>query len=88
MIRWLIFILIFGIIDIYAFQAVRSTFRNKWINIAYLIISIIILGNFIYHLVTMDRSAGLQIKVNLAIGLFLMLYVPKMVVMILMFGDI
>ena len=87
MIRWLIFILIFGIIDIYAFQAVRSTFRNKWINIAYLIISIIILGNFIYHLVTMDRSAGLQIKVNLAIGLFLMLYVPKMVVMILMFGE-
>jgi predicted MPP superfamily phosphohydrolase len=87
MIRWLIFILIFGIIDIYAFQAVRTTFKNKWINIAYLIISIIVLGNFIYQLVNMDRSAGLQIKVNLAIGLFLTLYVPKMVVMVLMFGE-
>ena len=87
MIRWLIFILIFGIIDFYAFQAVRTTFRNKWINIAYLIISIVILGNFIYQLANMDRSTGLQIKVNLAIGLFLTLYIPKMVVMILMFGE-
>ncbi len=87
MIRWIVFILIFGIIDIYAFQAVKTTFRNKWINIAYLIISIIILGNFIYQLATLDRSSGINTSVNLAIGLFLTLYIPKIVVMIMMFGE-
>ena len=87
MIRWLIFVVIFGLIDIYAYQAVRTSFRNKWVNIAYLIISIIVLGNFIYQLATFDRGSGLNIKVNWAIGLFLTLYVPKIVIMLLMFGE-
>ena len=87
MLRWIIFIVIFGIIDIYAFQAVKTTFRNKWVNIAYLLISLIILGNFIYQLVTIDRSSGINTRVNLAIGLFLTLYIPKIVIMVLMFGE-
>lgn len=87
MIRWLIFIIIFGVIDIYAFQAVRTTFRNKWINVAYLVISIIVIGNFIYQLTMVDRSSGLSTSVNLAIGLFLTLYIPKFAMMILMFGE-
>ena len=87
MIRWIIFIVIFGIIDLYAFQAVRTTFRNKWVNIAYLTVSIIVLGNFIYQLYTLDRSSGLSTRVNLAIGLFLTLYVPKMAILIFMFGE-
>jgi predicted MPP superfamily phosphohydrolase len=87
MIRWLIFIIIFGLIDIYAYQAFRTSFRNKWINIVYLIISIVVLGNFIYQLATFDRSSGINIKVNWAIGLFLTLYVPKIVLMLLMFGE-
>jgi predicted MPP superfamily phosphohydrolase len=87
MIRWLLFVVIFGLIDIYAYQAVKTSFRNKWVNIAYLIISIIVLGNFIYQLITFDRSSGLNTKVNWAIGLFLTLYVPKIVVMLVMFGE-
>lgn len=87
MIRWILFVVIFGLIDFYAYQAVKTSFRNKWINIAYLIVSIIILGNFIYQLVNFDRSSGLNTKVNWAIGLFLTLYVPKIVIMLLMFGE-
>ena len=87
MIRWLIFILVFAVIDIYAYQAFRATFKNKWVNIAYVVISVIVLGNFIYHLATLDRSAGLQTKINLAIGLFLTIYIPKIAIMILMFGE-
>jgi len=87
MIRWLIFILIFGLIDLYAFQAVKTMFRNKWVNLAYLIISLIVLGNFIYQLATIDRGSGMSIKVNLAIGLFLTFYVPKLVVIGVMFGE-
>ena len=46
-----------------------------------------VLGNFIYQLATFDRGSGLNIKVNWAIGLFLTLYVPKIVIMLLMFGE-
>ena len=38
MIRWIIFIVIFAIIDFYAFQAVKTSFRSKGLNITYIII--------------------------------------------------
>lgn len=87
MIRWIIFLGVFVLIDIYAFQAVRTTFRNKGVNIAYVIISIIVLANFIYQIQTSDRSVGINTKINLAIGLFLTLYIPKIFIMVLMFGE-
>jgi len=87
MIRWIIFLGVFVLIDFYAFQAVRTTFRSKGVNIAYIIISLIVLANFIYQIQTNDRSVGINIKINLAIGLFLTLYIPKIFIMILMFGE-
>ena len=87
MVRWVIFIGIFVLIDVYAFQAARTAFKSKWINIAYILISIIVLANFIYQLKTADRSVGISTKINLAIGLFLTLYIPKIVIMIMMFGE-
>lgn len=86
MIRWVIFILIFGIIDFYAFQAVKTIFRNKSINIVYLLISLLVIGNLIYQLTSSGRG-GLNTRMNLAIGLFLTLYIPKIVVMMIMFGE-
>lgn len=86
MIRWVIFILIFGIIDFYAFQAVKTIFRSKSINIVYLLISLLVIGNLIYQLTSSGRG-GLNTRMNLAIGLFLTLYIPKIVVMMIMFGE-
>ena len=87
MIRWIIFIAIFGLIDFYAFQAVKTIFRSKGVNIIYIIISVAVLGNFIYQIVSTDRTVGIHIKMNLAIGLFLTLYIPKIAIMLIMFGE-
>jgi predicted MPP superfamily phosphohydrolase len=86
MIRWIIFILIFGIIDFYAFQAFKTLFRSKAVNIAYLLISLLVVGNLIYQISVSGRG-GLSLKVNFAIGCFLSLYIPKIVIMLLMFGE-
>ncbi len=87
MIRWVIFIAIFGIIDFYAFQAVKTSFRSKGLNIVYIILSLIVLGNFIYQIASTGRSIGIHLKMNLAIGLFLTLYIPKIVILCIMFGE-
>jgi len=87
MIRWIIFIAIFGLIDFYAFQAVKTIFRSKGVNIIYIIISVAVLGNFIYQIVSTGRTVGIHIKMNLAIGLFLTLYIPKIAIMLIMFGE-
>ncbi|MEZ4798129.1 MAG: metallophosphoesterase [Flavobacteriaceae bacterium] len=86
MIRWIIFILIFGIIDFYAFQAVKTTFRSKSINLVYLLISLLVIGNLIYQISSSGRG-GINTRMNLAIGFFLTLYIPKIVMMLLMFGE-
>ena len=87
MIRWIIFIAIFGIIDFYAFQAIKTIFRSKGINIVYIILSVAVLGNFIYQIAATDRTVGIHIKMNIAIGLFLTLYIPKIAIMLVMFGE-
>jgi len=87
MIRWIIFIAIFGIIDFYAFQAIKTSFRSKGVNIIYILVSLFVIGNFIYQIVSTDRSLGIHLKMNLAIGLFLTLYMPKIVLVCIMFGE-
>ena len=86
MIRWIIFILIFGIIDFYAFQAFKTIFRSRIVSIVYILISLLVIGNLIYQISSSGRG-GLNTKMNLAIGFFLTLYIPKMVIMIMMFGE-
>ena len=86
MIRWIIFILIFGIIDFYAFQAFKTIFRSKAVSIVYILISLLVIGNFIYQISSSGRG-GLNTKMNLAIGFFLTLYIPKIAIMIVMFGE-
>jgi uncharacterized protein len=86
MLRWIIFIVIFGIIDFYAFQAIKTLIKSSWSHYLYVLISILVLGNFVYQLTHMGGK-GLSIKTNIAIGLFLTLYLPKIVMMLFMFGE-
>lgn len=86
MIRWIIFILIFGIIDFYAFQAFKTIFRSRIVSIVYILVSLLVIGNLIYQISSSGRG-GLNTRMNLAIGFFLTLYIPKMVIMIMMFGE-
>jgi len=87
MIRWILFIAVFLIIDFYAFQAVRTAFKSRGVNLIYILASIFVLGNFIYQLQTSDKGSGINTKINLAIGLFLTLYIPKIIIMVMMFGE-
>jgi predicted MPP superfamily phosphohydrolase len=84
MFRWIIFIAIFSAIDFYAFQALKTLIKSNWIHYLYFLISALVLGNFIYQLIHMN---GLSINVNIAIGLFLTLYLPKIAMMLFMFGE-
>jgi len=78
---------VFLLIDIYAFQAVRTAFKSRGINLVYILVSVFVLVNFIYQLKTADRSVGISTKINLAIGLFLTLYIPKIMILVIMFGE-
>ncbi len=87
MLRWIIFIAFYLVIDFYAFQAFKTTFRNKWLHLIYWLLTLLVIGNFVYQLVTFNRNVGLTTTVNNAIGFFLTLMVPKLLIIIFLFGE-
>jgi len=87
MLRLIIFVFIFLIIDFYAYQSFKTIFKSNLIMYVYIAISIIVLGNFFYQMLTFDRSNGIPIKFSLAFGFLVLVYVPKMVLAVIMFGE-
>ncbi|MCF6347121.1 MAG: metallophosphoesterase [Flavobacteriaceae bacterium] len=88
MLRWLIFITVYLLIDIYVFQVFKTISKNKILYSLYWIISALVFANFLYQLsISFDRSIGLTPKTNQAIGLFLTLFVPKIVILLFVFGE-
>jgi len=88
MLRWIIFIVIYLLIDFYAFQAFKVISKSKWMYAVYWIISLMVLLYFTYHLaISFDNKIGLRLSTNKAIGVFLVLFVPKLFVLFFMFGE-
>ena len=87
MLRWIIFILIFGILDVYAYQSVKTVIKNRWVFGLYVLISISVYGFFLYVFLNYDRSVGQTKQTLLAMGLFLLVFIPKVVLFFIMFAE-
>ena len=85
--RWLIFIGIYILVDIYAFQAFRTFSRNNILSVSYIVVSVVFLAAFIYTLNTFDRSRGIGLSAMYLMGWFLVLFVPKLILITFMFGE-
>jgi len=79
MVRWLIFIAIFFLVDFYAFQSVKTLSKNKYLQIAYWLISLAVMAFFIYRINNRRSGSGLDAMLMLSFGLIVLLYVPKLV---------
>lgn len=87
MLRWIFFIIFIAFIEIYAFQAFKTSIKTKWVVIAYQIISLAIIIYIVWSLSYFDRSVGQNKQSLFTIGLILIVYVPKMFLTIIMFGE-
>lgn len=87
MIRWLIFIIIIGIADYYAFQSLRTVTKSNWWYALYLVFTIIVIGNFIYQFYGFNRSDGFSQNNSLAVGLLIAVVVPKLILIAIMFTE-
>lgn len=87
MIRWIVFLVFVIILEIYAFQAFKTLIKSKWFFIFYYVTSAIALAYIIYQLYHFDRSVGQTPKTMMTMGLLLMLYVPKLLLTIILFGE-
>lgn len=88
MLRWIILFVFVVLVELYAFQAVKTLTRIKWVLIAYQVISLLIVVYIFYSFATQfDRSVGQNKHTLFTIGLLLITYIPKMLLMAFMFGE-
>jgi len=87
MFRWLIFLVIFGILDLYAFQSFKTVTKNHWVHVVYWFITVLVIGNFVFNFYGFNRSNGFSNQNSFAVGFFIAILIPKLILLLVMFGE-
>lgn len=87
MLRWVIFLIVFLIVDLYAFQAFKNVSKNNWTHVSYWLISILVIGNFVFNYYGFNRRDGFSHANAYAFGFLIAILVPKMILFLGMFAE-
>ena len=85
--RILILFLVLFVVELYAYQALRTVVKAKPFLISYLIISGLLLAFIVYSFTQFDRSVGQTGQSMRAMGLLLMVYIPKIILTLVLFSE-
>jgi predicted MPP superfamily phosphohydrolase len=86
-IRFVLLCALFLFIEFYSYQAFRTVIKLRWVLVSYQIISLLLLIFIIYSFTQFDRSIGQTKQTMFTMGLMLLVYVPKIVLTLIMFGE-
>lgn len=86
MLRWIIFLLIFIIIDVYAFQAFRTISKNIWLHVLYWAFTLFVVGNLVVQFYGLTRK-DFGNPQAFAFGFFLAILIPKVILLGIMFTE-
>jgi hypothetical protein len=88
MLRWILFVLIYLGLSFYIVQALRTLFRQPWVYLVYILVSLAILVNFIYQF-TAGEEAGrvLSRPKSYAFGFLLTMLSFKLVIILFLFSE-
>lgn len=87
--RYIILFLLIAIIELYAFQSIKTITKTKSILIIYILISITAIIFISYEFSKFDRSIGQSKSTLLTLGILLLVLLPKLVMtFILLLEDI
>jgi predicted MPP superfamily phosphohydrolase len=85
--RLLIVCLVFFLIELYAFQAIKVIIKTKWLLQTYQIISLLIFVYISYSFATFNRKVGQTPHTLFVMGCLLLVYLPKIILLLVMFGE-
>ena len=85
--RILILFILLLVVDFYSFQAFRVLIKSKWMLISYQIVSLLFLIFIIYSFMQFDRSVGQTHQTMVTTALLLILYLPKVVLILVLLGE-
>lgn len=79
MLRWIFFFLFVAIVEVYAFQALKTITKARWILVSYQIISLLAVLYIVYQFTQFDRRVGQNSKTLITLGLLLLVFIPKLI---------
>lgn len=91
MLRWIVPLIIVSllifILEYYTFQAFKTVSKNRWISYSFLLISMAAYFNFLYTVITYDRSNGQTKQFQWAVGFLIIALAPKVLILITLLGE-
>lgn len=85
--RWIFFFIFIFIVEFYTWQAVRTSFENKWVSRIYLLVSVLVIIFLVMSVLSFNQRAGLNRFSMFVISIFLLVYVPKMLIAFFMLVE-
>ncbi len=85
--RFFIILLVLLFIEYYAFQAFKTLFKTKGLVTAYQVLSALLFVFLLYSFTKFDRSVGQTQQTMVTMGLLLLVYIPKIVMTLVLFGE-
>ncbi|WP_233897530.1 metallophosphoesterase [Tenacibaculum piscium] len=89
--RWLVSILIIVLVvvifEAYAFQAIKTITKNKFIRYGWLCIGFLAYAHFFYVVLSSDRSSGQTLQFQVALGILLVVLLPKLCMLLVLLGE-
>lgn len=85
--RLLILFIVLFVIELYAYQALKTVIKPKYFLVSYQIISALLLAFIVYSFTQFDRSVGQTGQSMRAMGLILIIYIPKLILTLVLFSE-
>jgi len=85
--RLLFLCILLFLIELYAFQAVKTLVKTKQAIITYQIVSFLLAVTVVYLFSKFDRKVGQTSMSMFTFGLFLIVYIPKILITFVLFGE-
>ncbi len=88
MLRLIIFSVIYVVASVYAFQIFKTVTKSSWLQYAYILLTVVILGNFIYKFNFGEGAhTGFTVAKSYAVGFSLAMLVFNLVAVIFVFSE-
>jgi predicted MPP superfamily phosphohydrolase len=87
MIRWIIFIVIYTLIVVYGFQAVKTVTKHSYIHYIFIVVALLVLGNFIFQFTSSAEGRVLDPAKSYAFGFLLAFMALNLVLVPILFAE-
>lgn len=87
MIRWIIFIIIYVLLTLYTFQAIKTITKQSWLHYLFLGLAVIVVGNFIVQFTVTSEGRVLSPAKSYALGFLLAFMSINLVLVPILLGE-